>query len=357
MGDSTEEHTRGAEEERAGAAFPVDAVYTWANAGDPDYQAARRAARERYAADGYPQSSHAVHRYRDNGELRHSLRSIDRNAPFLRRVHVVHGGAPPAWLRTDDPSLSLVRDDTLFPDPALAPSYSSDAIEAFLHRIPGLAEHYVYLNDDFFLAAPTSVEDFFDADGTAVVQVHGLPLRPPGDDQAPYMSSLRNGVRMLERHMGDFYRPLFKMRTPRRLWKPLASVLPEVGWNLPAHVAQPFRKSVWPRFHALFRDEIQTLTRYRFRHPDIFVTNMVATYLSLREGLSRFVYPADGFAVFPHLGRAHLDEARRQLLDGEGGRPKFLCLNDGPAAGAEWGAYVSEILGSLFPTPSRWERA
>ena len=34
------------------------------------------------------------------------------------------------------------------------PTFNSCAIESQLHRIPGLAECYLYLNDDFFLLRP-----------------------------------------------------------------------------------------------------------------------------------------------------------------------------------------------------------
>ncbi len=332
--------------------FAVDAVYTWANAADPDWRARRRATREALAADGYPPEGNAPYRFRDNGELRHSLRSIERHAPFFRRIHVVHGGAPPAWLRTDDPRLSLIRDDDLFPDPALTPSYSSDAIEAFIHRIPGLAEHYVYFNDDFFVFAPVRVEDFFDADGTAVVQVEAYPLPEPRD---LYWRCVRNTGRVLERHMGAFYRPIFQMRTPRRTWAG-KGLPPEAMWSLPAHVAQPFRKSIWPLFHDVCADEVRALTRYRFRHPDSFVSNMVAAYLSLREGLARFVYPPPNVVAFPAAPAAFRAFWRELVLGPEEHRPKLFCFNDGAGGSSDWPDYVSEILTRSFPTPSRWER-
>lgn len=338
--------------------FDVDAVYTWANSADPEWQARRKATHEALAADGYPPSGNTLHRYRDNGELRHSLRSIERHAPFFRHIHIVHGGAPPPWLRTDDPRISLIRDDDLFPDPSLAPSYSSDAIEAFVHRIPGLAEHYVYFNDDFFVFAPVRVEDFFDADGTAIVQITAHPLPDPKNMSGAnklYYGSVWNTGRILSRHMGAFYRPIFQMRTPRRLWAG-KGLPPEAMWSLPAHVAQPFRKSVWPVFHDVCADEVRTLTRYRFRHPDIFVSNMVAAYLSLREGLARFVYPPADVLAYPAAVDAQLAAWRELLLGPEERRPKLFCLNDGAGGRGGWPAYVSEILTRSFPTPSRWER-
>ncbi|WP_437682001.1 Stealth CR1 domain-containing protein [Sorangium sp. So ce131] len=336
--------------------FDIDAVYLWANASDPEWLATRRAHRKEQEGDGYMEADEAC-RYRDNEELRHSLRSVERYAPFLRRIHIVHGGAPPSWLRTDDPMIHLVRDDDLFPDPALAPSYNSQAIEGFIHRIPGLAEHYVYFNDDNFLNAPLRPADLFDADGTAVVQMSCFPMFKYRETTDAWVHSMWRTFEALGRHMGDSYVPIFRARTPIKLWA-RGPLTPERAWNLPEHVAQPFRKSIWPRVHEVFADEVRKLTRHRFRHPEVIGPNIVATYLSLEEKLARFVAPARSLHVWGSMKPEHLAAARRMLVDGsEERRPMFFCLNDTNVPSVDWGAYVADILGTLFPTPSRWERA
>ena len=40
------------------------------------------------------------------------------------------------------------------------PVFSSPAIEAHLHQIPGLSRRFLYFNDDVFLGAPTWPDDF-----------------------------------------------------------------------------------------------------------------------------------------------------------------------------------------------------
>ena len=44
--------------------------------------------------------------------------------------------------------------------------FSSPAIEAHLHRIPGLSKKFIYFNDDVFLGAPTMPEDFLSVSGS-----------------------------------------------------------------------------------------------------------------------------------------------------------------------------------------------
>ena len=146
----------------------IDAVYTWVEtaAGSPDLD------RWRSRLSGIFEDANAgAWRWRDNQELRFSLRSLAENAPWIRRVHLVTHGQVPAWLDLSVPQLSVVTHAELFPDLSVLPTFNSCAIEAVLHRIPGLAERYIYLNDDVILGRPIVRADFFMPDGGTVVYV------------------------------------------------------------------------------------------------------------------------------------------------------------------------------------------
>ena len=103
----------------------------------------------------------ATSRFTDSQELRYSLRSLERHAPWVRRVFLVTNGQIPDWLALDSPKLTLVTHDEIFPDLGHLPTFSSPAIEAHLHRISGLSEHFLYFNDDVLLGQPIWPEDFF----------------------------------------------------------------------------------------------------------------------------------------------------------------------------------------------------
>ena len=47
-------------------------------------------------------------RFQDNEELRYSLRSVVRFAPWVRRIFIVTNGQIPAWLNLDNPRVTLV---------------------------------------------------------------------------------------------------------------------------------------------------------------------------------------------------------------------------------------------------------
>lgn len=47
-------------------------------------------------------------RFEDNEELRYSLRSIERHAPWVRNVFIVTNGQIPSWLNLDNPRVTIV---------------------------------------------------------------------------------------------------------------------------------------------------------------------------------------------------------------------------------------------------------
>ena len=136
---------------RRDVACPVDVVYTWVDGDDPDWYAAssngsrpgrpgpgpRRRAR-RAAAPGSE----------SRDELRYSLRSLHLFAPWVRTSTSSPTRRCPPWLDASTTRRSQVVDHRdILPAEAL-PTFNSHAIETALHRIPGLAEHFVYFNDD-----------------------------------------------------------------------------------------------------------------------------------------------------------------------------------------------------------------
>ena len=104
-------------------------------------------------------------RFRDWGTLKYWFRSIERYAPWVNRIHFVTCGHFPDWLNIENPKLNLVKQSDFIPKTFLS-TYSSHPIELNIHRIEGLAERFVYFNDDMFLFAPVKPDDFF---------VNGLP--------------------------------------------------------------------------------------------------------------------------------------------------------------------------------------
>ena len=170
----------------------IDFVVLWVDGADPAWQAQRQQYRPEERNNG-----DAPNRYRDWGLMRYWFRCVERYAPWVNRVWFVTNGQVPEWLNREHPKLKLVSHKDYIPAEYL-PTFNSNVIELWLHKIPELSEHFVLFNDDMFLTAPVTPEDFF---------VNGMPVEAALLDQAssgssedclPYM--LLNNSAVLNKH-------------------------------------------------------------------------------------------------------------------------------------------------------------
>uniref|UniRef100_A0A3B3ZEF4 N-acetylglucosamine-1-phosphotransferase subunits alpha/beta n=1 Tax=Periophthalmus magnuspinnatus TaxID=409849 RepID=A0A3B3ZEF4_9GOBI len=100
-------------------------------------------------------------RFEDNEELRYSLRSVEKHAPWVRHIFIVTNGQIPSWLNLDNPRVSVVTHQDIFLNHSHLPTFSSPSIETHIHRIPGLSQKFIYLNDDVMFGKDVWPDDFY----------------------------------------------------------------------------------------------------------------------------------------------------------------------------------------------------
>jgi hypothetical protein len=333
--------------------FPVDAVYTWVNGADP----AHVAKRARYLPPGGPEHpvSSGRHLFRDNRELLFSLRSLEENAPWVRRVHLVTDNQIPDWLNSASPRLALVDHSQIIPAEFL-PTFNSHVIEAYLHRIPGLAEHYIYFNDDFFLTAQTNPEDFFTPNGLPYIFTDWRTCR-------------RNGyLRHTHPHARSWWNTL--MGLARR-----GVPVPDI---LTAHGPCPMTGSIAQSVFDFFARSISDFSNHKFRDAAGNSFNFFYTLINRSDKQ----HPSGEKAFYSHMAplwayvfkravpcdvpwqyvstrrkdskRLYASLLRQKDKDK---RPLFLCLNDIPGPNRrKQQRRLTEFLERRWPTPSSFER-
>lgn len=100
-------------------------------------------------------------RFADNEELKYSLRSVEKYAPWIRKIFIVTNGQIPSWLDLDHPRISIVTHKEIYANKSHLPTFSSPSIETNIHRIPGLSKKFIYMNDDVFFGAEVWPDDFY----------------------------------------------------------------------------------------------------------------------------------------------------------------------------------------------------
>ena len=133
----------------------IDVVVLWVDGNDPAWQNEKAKYQGKKLSD-----ADAVNRFRDWGLMKYWFRAIENFAPWVRTVHFVTWGHTPEFLNLDHPKLHIVRHEDYLPEDCL-PTFNANAIEMSIHKIKGLAEHFIYFNDDTFLIRPVSQERFF----------------------------------------------------------------------------------------------------------------------------------------------------------------------------------------------------
>lgn len=306
--------------------FPIDAVYLWVDGDDPAWQQRKAAA---LGAGRVEPDAATDARFRDGGELRYALRSLAQYAPWLRRVFLVTDGQVPSWLDVDAPGLTLVDHRDIFGGDGALPTFNSHAIGARLHHIDGLAEHYLYLNDDVFFGRDVTPNLFFEPSGLSRFFLSRLSLGfAETDDRLSHEAARRNVADLLHRDFG---------RAPT---------------NLFYHSPVPQRRSVMQELEARYAEQFATTIGNQFRsvtdiEPNSWLHHYYA-YLTGRAVPGRIAYT---YVELPQPGA----EAELRRLAKRRDRDVF-CINDHDDTTAAQYDFVARWLRDYFPMPSPYER-
>lgn len=156
--------------------FCIDAVITWVNGNDPILNA-KRAKYMHGDSTLLAKDIAGATRYVERGEIHWCVRSINKFMPWIRRIFIVTDEQNPK-VESQIP-VEIVDHKVIFRDyEQYLPTFNSLSIEAMLWRIPGLSEHFVYLNDDLLICRPITPDIFFPQEGHVVCHGHlaSMPL-------------------------------------------------------------------------------------------------------------------------------------------------------------------------------------
>ncbi|MBB4925303.1 stealth family protein [Kitasatospora kifunensis] len=309
--------------------FPVDAVVTWVDDGDPLWRGRREARLAKMAEP--PATGAGAERFHNRDELRYCLRSIAMYAPWIRHVFLVTDGQQPEWLKAEHPGLTVVSHRELFADPSVLPVFNSHSIETQLHRIPNLAEHFLYFNDDMFLGRPVRAEQFFQGNGSPLVNLDSRvipPGRVTGDDDE-YVAAQKN-TRELVRRTYD-----------------------RDTTNTLSHAPYPLTRTLLAEIGEVFADELAATAGSTFRAP----TDVAPITLAVSHGY------LTSRVAWGRIGHRYVDVDRQAALEQLPGLLKgreidTFCLNDGAleeVPRAEQDRLVTAFLQAYFPVAGPFE--
>lgn len=314
--------------------FPIDAVYTWVNGSDPEWNLRREKAYAEVNGLVSVNEQAANHaRYATRDELRYSLRSVLTYAPWIRHIYLVTDDQVPSWLEVDNPKLTVVSHRKLFDGRGKLPTFNSHAIESQLHHIEGLSEHFIYFNDDVFLGRPQSPETFFHGNGMSKFYPSKalLPMGPRDDHESPATIAGKNNRDILVKLTGRVVAT--KMR----------------------HVPHALTKEVLFEIEERYKDLVEQTAAHQFRHPDD---------VALLSSLAHFYAYATHRATPHDMSYDYADLAQRstprrlsRFLDERA--LDVFCLNDTVSDATmleRQTKLLTWFLEAYYPVPSPFEK-
>jgi hypothetical protein len=298
----------------------IDFVITWVDMTDPKWQA------EFNKYSNNPQNtSNGVSkaRFRDNGFLRYWFRGVEKFAPWVRKIHFVTSGQIPNWLDISNSKINIIDHKDFIPAQYL-PTYNSVVIERYIHKIPGLAEHFVYFNDDFFIIQGITPERFFK---------NGLPCDIATFQYNPSWSQwyvrIKNNIRIINRHFNKkevlkchhnkwFHSSYGKKTIWNYILKPYSKF---ITLRTP-HNAQPYLKQTFEEVWSAAGKELSETSVNKFRALNDYTPELFRTWQICKGNFEPYNTYCDT-KMFPLMikSKQAIKAIRNQQY-------KLICLND-----------------------------
>lgn len=333
----------------------IDFVIPWVDGNDPAWQAEK----SRYT--GNEDADERLERYRDWGILRYWFRGVEQFAPWVNRIHFITWGHLPDWLNTEHPKLHIVNHRDYIPEQYL-PTFSSHTIELNMHRIEGLSEQFVYLNDDTFLLSARNPSDFFKnglpCDSALMNPAYTVDLTADSGDNRIFYIPYNNTQYLNRRydmrscvkaHPAKWYSLKYGSYLMRNL---LLTPWPRFVGFVDHHLPQPYLKQSFADAWKDSEDILDATCRNRIR-TDHDVNQWYIRYRQLAEGKFAPIRPY-GKAIY-YL--SNQNEAICKVITAQ--QHPMICINDGPNVGNGYldeRTKLQDAFKSILPEKSSFER-
>lgn len=261
-------------------------------------------------------------RFRDWGTLRYLFRGIERNMPFIRKVHLVVSSQSqvPEWV--DRNEVDVVLHSDIIPAEHL-PTFNSNTIELHMFNIKDLDEEFLYFNDDIFPMLPMRAEDFF-KEGRGII---GMSRHLLSMDM--FKKICRNSDRAARKALG--------MR-------------PKCCFLRPQHICAPmFRSECSKAYEAVKEDILATLSRTR--RAENITQYLFTDFAYLKGRIINRRQPSKHFSMAvasPEKIESYLRAPERALV----------CINDVQLGDKQYRAMhdmLHRVFEDIFPEKSKFE--
>ena len=320
----------------------IDIVYLWVDGNDPVWRAKKEAFERGMPYDASEALAEA--RFVNNDELKYSLRSIERFAPWIHHIYIITDRQVPSWIDLTNERISIVDHTEIMPHEAL-PSFSSPAIEWCIDNIPGLSEYFLLANDDTFIGRKAMPTDFYTPEGYPIVRLRKRH-KSKKNAETQYMKTLVKSQEAVRKEFGKTFN------------------------HIPHHNIDAYRLSDFKACKAMFGKEVeQTICRHIRHEKDLQRAIILYYAMAMGHGKMKLMGRYNkktslGKRIKGTLqGRFYYDSRSISIAEKDIRRiinrynPLLFCLNDNEYSTEEDRQRARLFLEQMFPEKSAFELA
>jgi len=309
----------------------IDLVYLWVDGNDEKWQSEKKYWQNKLGISTNGCAN--ICRFVDNHELKFSLRSVMKNAPWINNIYIITNGQIPSWLDTVHPKIKLISHRDIMPKDAL-PTFNSEAIETCICNIPGLSEYFLYANDDVFIHRPITPDYFFDKKGNPKVRLAKQNWDEDIIATNLYCKNVTYSANLITKEFGKFYQ------------------------YEPSHNIDAYRKSYFLECKNIFKNEFDRTTYCKFRTANSVQKHIISLYM-LAKGYSKLkvinIRSLDNFKTCENM-YIPLESSRKMSDTLCMHKPFLVCINDNERTISENRNRLKYFLSELYPTRQAWEK-
>ena len=311
--------------------YNIDLVYLWVDGNDPQWQSKSNSFFRKKAKNS---SVNFNARYSNNDELKYSLRSVEKYAPWIRKIFIITDNQKPKWLNISNPKIQVIDHKDILPNKSL-PCYNSHVIEHFISKIPDLSEYFLLSNDDTFFNKNVLPTTFFASDGFPIIRLIRKPFRRfrwffreqiLKRSHNMHSKAIFNAAELVKQKFGVFYN------------------------GLPHHNIDSYLKSDCLRVSGkIFKNEIDLMKINHIRNVND-IQRVVYSYVALAEKRGHLKYVSSNESLHVHIHKERHYKKIKKF------NPIFLCLNDTEYSDQKDRNKLKGWLKSRFPKKSEFEK-
>jgi hypothetical protein len=337
----------------------IDVVIPWVDGSDPDWLKLF----SKYKNEITSPLDNMLNRYAGVDTLKFVLRGIELYMPWVRYIYLVTNGQKPHWLRDGNSKIQIVFHEDIFINKKVLPVFNAISIAFNVHRIKGLAEKFIYFNDDFLVMKMTEESRFFVNSKPVDFFLQTIPrrgrlyeflCRGRGDWPKIIDNTIECVNKKFSKKNIHNHNIFYSKKYP--LWFRVLNKLYNISSRVHAlghyHHPQPYLKSHIEFCQKLYAKEIERTVCSKFRNE-----NNVIDYLYRYTALVREEFYPSYFcdhSVCKIQDRKSLFKLEKMLS-----KMRFVCINDSINLSSTENQHIAEMLENIlmkyFPDKSTFE--